>query len=339
MINLVQVGYGYWGSNVARNAAASKLINLVAISDVRPARLDAAKNHLNGGIAYTADYAPYLEDPSIDAFALCIQTEPSFEAAKKILNAGKHLFIEKPVATTYERALELKELAEAKGLTLHCDHIMVYHPIIRAVKRMIDAGELGELVYFDISRMNLGPIRMDVNAMLDLAVHDLAIIDYLSGGRAPYHLEAIGKKHYGAQETLTYLTMKYPGFIAHVKSSWISPIKERRIMIGGTKKMVVFDDMRLVDKLTIYDQGIEPLEKSDEYGAYEFKSRLGDITIPYIAFEDALLNSLEHFAQCAERGVPSLSGGEQACKVVRILDAARARLAAQDGLAGEGEIL
>ena len=203
---------------------------------------------------------------------------------------------------------------------------MIFHPIIRYIKKMYDEGMLGDLIYFDISRMNLGPIRKDVNAMLDLAVHDLAVIDYISGGKEPYHVEAIGEKHYGSQETLTYLTLKYDGFLAHIKSSWISPIKERRTMIGGTKKMVIFDDMKTMDKLTIFDQGI--IETGEEYGAYEFKARSGDITIPYIPQEDALRNSIEHFARCAEEGRESLANGEQGIKVIKILDRAKEALIA-----------
>lgn len=326
MINIVQIGYGYWGANVTRNIAASEIFNLAALCDMSQTRLEMAKQLYGGKTVYTLDYEPFFSDPSIDAFALCIQTEPSFEVAKRILSAGKHLFIEKPMATSESHARELTDLAKARGLTLHCDHIMVYHPIIRTIKSMLTSGELGDLIYFDVSRMNLGPIRIDVNAMLDLAVHDLAIIDYLSGGRVPSYVEAIGEKRYGDQETLTYLTMKYPGFLAHIKSSWISPVKERRIIIGCTKKMVIFDDMHTIDKLTVYDQGIAPLEKGTEYGAYEFKARTGDILIPFVPHEDALKNSLEHFASCIDNRVPSISDGEQACKVIRILDIAREKL-------------
>ena len=325
MINIVQIGYGYWGTNVARNIMQSRETNMTALSDSLQSRLDAAQNVYGSAIPeYTVDYEKFLDDPKVDAFALVIQTEPSFEIAKKILKAGKHLFIEKPMASDTARAEELNMLAHENGVILHVDHIMIFHPIIRYIKKMYEEGTLGDLIYFDISRMNLGPIRKDVNAMLDLAVHDLAVIDYISGGKEPYHVEAIGEKHYGSQETLTYLTLKYDGFLAHVKSSWISPIKERRTMIGGTKKMVIFDDMKTMDKLTIFDQGI--IETGEEYGPYEFKARSGDITIPYIPQEDALRNSIEHFAHCVQTGEQSLADGEQGIKVIRILDKAKEAL-------------
>lgn len=328
-VNIVQIGYGYWGTNVARNIMQSRKTNMVALSDAAQSRLVAAQNVYGSAIPdYTADYEKYLDDPNVEAFALVIQTDPSFEIAKKILKAGKHLFIEKPMASDTAKAEELTRLAHENHVVLHTDHIMIFHPIIRYIKKMYDEGALGDLIYFDISRMNLGPIRRDVNAMLDLAVHDLAVIDFISGGKEPYHVEAIGEKHYGTQETLTYLTLKYDGFLAHIKSSWISPIKERRTMIGGTKKMVIFDDMKTMDKLTIFDQGI--IETGEEYGAYEFKARSGDITIPYIPQEDALRNSIEHFAACIREGRESLANGEQGIKVIRILDRAKEKLAASD---------
>ncbi|MBQ6342349.1 MAG: Gfo/Idh/MocA family oxidoreductase [Anaerolineaceae bacterium] len=328
-VNIVQIGYGYWGTNVARNIMQSRKTNMVALADAAQTRLVAAQNVYGSAIPdYTANYEKYLDDPNVEAFALVIQTDPSFEIAKKILKAGKHLFIEKPMASDAAKAEELTRLAHENHVVLHTDHIMIFHPIIRYIKKMYDEGALGDLIYFDISRMNLGPIRRDVNAMLDLAVHDLAIIDFISGGEEPYHVEAIGEKHYGTQETLTYLTLKYDGFLAHIKSSWISPIKERRTMIGGTKKMVIFDDMKTMDKLTIFDQGI--IETGEEYGAYEFKARSGDITIPYIPQEDALRNSIEHFAACIREGRESLANGEQGVKVIRILDRAKEKLAASD---------
>jgi predicted dehydrogenase len=325
-MNIVQIGYGYWGTNVAKNIMASGNVNLHAICDESDINLKKAKTLYSDAVEYSTDYRQYLSDPKIDAFAVVIQTEPSFQIALDILNAGKHLFIEKPMATNAGRAAQIRDLAEKKGLVVHCDHIMVYHPIIREIKRMYDNGDLGELIYFDISRTNLGPIRMDVNSMLDLAVHDLAIIDWISDGKEPFHIEAIGEKRYGNQETLTYLTMKYPGFLAHVKSSWISPLKERRIVIGGTKKMVIFDDMKVIEKLSIYDQGIIERDKNDEYGHYEFKVRTGNIVIPFINNEDALRNSIEHFVSCVKQGSGSLSGPEQAIRVIKILDQAVSKL-------------
>ncbi len=324
MLKIAHVGYGYWGTNVVRNLAASGKTELCAIVDARPERVEAARKAYPSVPRIGTDARTVLNDPAIEAVSLAIQTEPSFEMAKAILNAGKHLFIEKPIAESAEKAEILTELALKTGRVLHIDHLMLFHPIIRRIKDLYDSGELGKLIYVDVSRMNLGPIRKDVNAMLDLAVHDLAVIDFISGGEAPYHVEAIGETHYGKQETLTYLTLKYPTFLAHVKSSWISPIKERRTIFGCEKKMVIFDDMKTVDKLTIYDQGI--VETGEEYGAYEYKARTGDITIPYVVQQDALRNSIEHFAECVAAGRESIANGAQGVKIARILDEARRKL-------------
>ncbi len=324
MLKIAHVGYGYWGTNVVRNIAASAKTDLRAIIDVRAERVEAARKAYPAVPMIGTDVRAVLEDPAIEAVALAIQTEPAFELARAVLNAGKHLFIEKPLAENGEKAAILAELSEKTGRVLHIDHLMLFHPIIRRIKELYDSGELGKLIYVDVSRMNLGPIRKDVNAMLDLAVHDLAVIDYISDGAFPYHVEAIGETHYGSQETLTYLTLKYPSFLAHIKSSWISPIKERRTIIGCEKKMVIFDDMKTVDKLTIYDQGI--VETGEEYGAYEYKARTGDITIPYIQQRDALRSSIEHFADCVAAGRESIADGRQGVKIAKILDEARRKL-------------
>ncbi|MCL1989127.1 MAG: Gfo/Idh/MocA family oxidoreductase [Firmicutes bacterium] len=321
-INIVHIGYGYWGPNVARNIMASTKTNLHAIVDISEAALNRANLLYRDNVAYSKNYRDFLTDSQVDAFAVATQAEFSYDIALDILNAGKHLFIEKPIATNSQRAEDICNLAKSKGLVVHCDHIMVHHPIIKYVKKMYEMGELGDIIYYDGSRVNLGPIRPDMNAMLDLAVHDLAVIDYLSNGKEPIGVSAVGEKRYGNQEVLTYLTMKYDGFLAHIKTSWISPLKERQTVIGGTKKMLIFDDMKNVDKLAIYDHGIIHREPHDEYGVYEFKSRTGDMIAPYIPQEDVVKNSVEHFADCITNGTDSLTGAEQALRVVKILDKA-----------------
>ena len=321
-MNVVHVGYGYWGANVARNLARAKDVNLIGICDMNPAQLVRAKTVYGDKVKYENSHKAFLDNPDIDAFSLAVQTEPSFEMAKDILNAGKHLFIEKPIATNAERAQVLADLAKGKELILHCDHIMIYHPIIRFIKKMIDSGELGELTNIEVSRANLGPIRRDVSAMMDLAVHDLAVADYLTGGKEPVSVHASGEAMYGQQEAVTFLTMKYDGFIIHIKSSWVSPVKERITLVCGTKKMAIFDDMRNVDKLTIFDCGLDKIENTDEFSLYEYKVRNGDIHVPYIPQEDALFNSVEHFINCVKTNTQSQSGGDQSIKVMRILDKA-----------------
>ena len=321
-MNVVHIGYGYWGSNVVRAAVSSGNINVIAVCDINPAHLKRAESIYGDKLQYVENYRVFLDSPEVDAFMLAIQTEPSFEIAKTILNAGKHLFIEKPIATNAERAQILIDTANDKGLILHCNHIMIYHPIIRYMKELVDSGDFGDITSIEMSRANLGPIRRDVTAMMDLAVHDLTIIDFLTDGKEPLSVNAVGETLYGHQEALTFLTMKYDGFIAHIKSSWVSPVKERTTLVCGSKKMIIFDDLRNMDKLSIFDYGLVKHEVSDVYGKYDYKVRSGDILVPYIPLEDALLNSIEHFIECIKTNTQSLSGGVQSIKVMKILDRA-----------------
>lgn len=318
MLKVVQVGYGYWGANIAKKLVVSKRFEYKALCELLPERRKKAINELPHYVTVGEDYTVYLDDPQIDAFIIATQTENTYEIGMRAMSSGKHVFMEKPLATTVERSLELKKKSEEKGVILHCDHIMLYNPYYRYIKKMYDAGDLGDLIYFDVEKLNLGPIRKDVNALMDLAVHDVAVIDWLSGGMEPKKLSAFGETPFGIQETLTYLTMKYDGFIAHLKSSWVSPLKIRQTVIAGTKKMVVFDDMS-VEKIKIYDCGIDVIP-AKEYTDYAFLNRRGDIYIPNIEFEDSLQNSLEFFENCVQTGKQSLSGPDASLRVMKVLE-------------------
>lgn len=325
-MNVVHVGYGYWGSNIVKNLARAKDVSLKAICDMNSVQLDKARAVYGDKLSYENSHKAFLADPTVDAYVLAVQTDPSFEMAKDILNAGKHLFIEKPIATNAERARILTDLAKAKGLIIHCDHIMIFHPVIRYIKKMIDSGEMGDITNIEVYRSNLGPIRRDVTAMMDLAVHDVAVVNYLTGSKDPVSVQAAGQTMYGRQEALSYLLIKYDSFFVSIKSSWVSPVKERTTLVCGTKKMAIFDDLRVADKLTVYNSGLDKIEKSDESSLYEYSVRNGDIVAPYIQQEDALLNSIEHFAACVKNNTQSISGGEQSIKVMKILDTAHERM-------------
>ena len=260
--------------------------------------------------------------------AVALRNEIGQIVAREVLKAKKHLFMEKPMATKMEDALLLKELADENHVLIHVDHILVYHPIIRKVKEIIDSGELGDLIFFESNRANLGPhIKNDMNAMWDLAVHDLAILDYLCSGKKANNVECMGIKKFGEQEVLTYLTVHYDDFVAMLKSSWISPLKERVMIIGGTNKMIVFNDLKESEKLMIYDKGIELKEEIfNDYGKYEAKVRMGDLYVPNVEQEDSLLNSLTHFADCIKEKKQSSSGPEQGMRVLEILERANKSL-------------
>ncbi len=320
-MNVALIGYGYWGPNLARNICDTQGVKLYGICDFRPNMLEKAKKNYKDEVKYSCDYKEFIDSPEVGAVAIATQTDPSFQIAMDALSAGKHVFMEKPIASTYEKALKIKELGDRKGLVIHCDHIMLYNPVIRYIKNMIDAGELGDIMYIDISRINLGPIRKDVNAMLDLAVHDIAVIDFLGGGQQYQSMSVMGQALFGVQEAITYLTIKYASFIAHIKSSWVSPMKERRMMIAGTKKMAIFDDVKVTEKLAVYDHGFK-VNQSEEYGAYEVETRTGDIFIPNIPYSDSLKNSFTHFIDCISKGSTSLSGPDHSLRVMKVLEAA-----------------
>lgn len=323
-MNIALIGYGYWGPNVAKNIFANKKIRLHTICDLKQTRLDKAQNLYVEQSRYETDYHKVLTNRDIDAIAIAVQTSEHFQIVKDALNAGKHVYVEKPFTSTVQEAEELTQLATNKGLIIHVDHIMMYHPCIKKIRDLIVADELGDLMYIEAMRMNLGQIKKDVSAMADLAVHDLSIIDYLSDGKEPFYIKAVGEKKYNPKESLTFLMLRYHDFIAHIQSSWISPLKERKLIVAGTKKMVVFDDMKpSTEKLTIYDKGVDVIAGSDvEYEDYAVKTRVGDIWIPYIPEQDALFNSIDHFATAIESGKPSASGPEQAIRVLKILEQA-----------------
>lgn len=320
-MKIALIGYGYWGPNIARNLNRTKKIELYAICDMDEKNLDKARKLYGDEVKYVKDYHDLIDD--VDAFAIALRQDISYPIAQELLKKGKHLFMEKPLALSTKEVEVLGKLSEDHGVTLHVDHIMVFHPIIRYIKNLIESGEMGDLLYFDISRMNLGPhIKNDINAMWDLAVHDLAVVDYLCGGMEVKNVNASGLSHYGNSEELTYLTVEYDGIIASVRSSWISPIKERRMIIAGTKKMAIFDDMKIDEKLTICDKGFDVSEDFEEYGKYEARVRLGDLRVPHIETEDILLNSIEHFIDCINKKKESIAGYKQAYRVISILEQA-----------------
>lgn len=327
MINIGLIGFGYWGPNVAKNLFNNKTYNLHTICDYDKTRLEKARSIYIEQVNYEIDYNVLLNNNDITAIAIAVETSGHYEIAKAALNAGKHIYVEKPFTSTVEEAKELDELAAQLGLIIHVDHIMIFHPIIQKIKSIIDSGELGDILYIDGIRLNLGQIKKDVSAMWDLAVHDLSIIDFLSNGKEPFYLSAIGEKIYNPKESLVFLSLRYEGFIAHIQSSWISPIKERKLVVAGTKKMIVFDDMKVAEKLMVYDKGVNVISGENiEYSDYVVRIREGDVLLPFVAPGDALYNSLDHFAQCILENKPSISGPEQAIRLLNILYAADNRM-------------
>ena len=322
MINIASIGFGYWGPNVARNIHANKNLNLHTICDIKDDRLEKARSVYIEQTKYEPDYTKLLKNPDIHAVAIAVETSGHYQIAKEALLAGKHVYVEKPFTSTVAEAEELEKLANKLGLIIHVDHIMIFHPIIQKIKELIDNNELGEILFIDAMRMNLGQIKKDVSAMADLAVHDLSIIDYLMDGKEPFYINSVGEKYYNPKESLCFLTLRYKGFISHIQSSWISPLKERKLIVVGTKKMVVFDDLKS-EKLSIYDKGVDIISgEGIEYEDYAVKTRDGDVWMPYIPQEDALYNSLDHFRESIISKKQSRSDPRQAIRLLKILETA-----------------
>lgn len=329
MIRIALIGYGYWGPNVAKNIYKNNNLFFDTICDKRQDRLDLAKQIYANGVKYSTEFDEIISNPEIDAVALAVETSAHYELAKRALLAGKHIYVEKPFTDNVAQAEELKQIAGSRGLIIHVDHIMVYHPAIMKIKEIIDSGELGEIIYFDCSRINLGNVKNDVSSMWDLSVHDLSIIDYLTNGAIVKSVSAVGKAVYSKKESITFLTITYEDFLANLRSSWLSPIKERKIIIAGTKKMIVYDDVDVVNKLIVYDKGFDIMENVSklEYDEFVIKSRVGDAIIPKLNGGDALYNSIEHFRQCIINGRESLTDSDAAIRVIKILEMADKQLA------------
>lgn len=325
MVKIALVGYGYWGPNVARNLYKNKNYDFAYICEKKKDRLELAKTVYAESVTYEQDYDVIIDDDSVDAIALAVETSSHYELAKKALLNGKHVYVEKPFTDSLEDAVELRNLAQEKGLKIHVDHIMVYHSIIKLIKKIIDTGELGDIMYFDCSRINLGQLKNDVSSMWDLSIHDLSIIDYLSDGAKPLAINAMGEKYYSKKESITFLNIKYENFLANIRSSWLSPIKERRIIVAGTKKMIVYDDVDVLNKLIVYDKGFD-IKEDIEYDEYVVKTRSGDALIPKFEQEDALGNSLEHFRQCIVEGKESITNADSAIRMIEILEEADKQL-------------
>lgn len=323
MLTIALIGYGYWGPNVAKNIYRNKNLEFKYICDLKPERLDRARDLYANEIAYTTSFDEVIDDPLVDAVALAVETSAHYDLARQAIAAGKHVYVEKPFTDNIEQAIELKALAELDDVIIHVDHIMVYHPAIKKIKEIIESGDLGEVIYYDCSRINLGKVKNDVSCMWDLSVHDLSIIDYLSGGVPVKSVQALGMKMYSPKESVTFLSADYGEFIATIKANWISPIKERKLIVAGTKKMLVYDDVDVLNKLIVYDKGFDIVnDEILEYDDFVIKTRTGDGVIPSLESGDALYNSIEHFRQCVIQNEESMSGPDAAIRVLGVLERA-----------------
>jgi predicted dehydrogenase len=322
MIGIGIIGYGYWGPNLVRNLNQADGARVVAVCDQSPKRRSAVEAHYPAVKTY-ASAAEMIADPKVDAVAVATPVSSHFELAMMALEAGKHVLVEKPITTTSEQAEKLIEEAAKRKLTLMVDHTFVYTSTVRKIKELVDQGSLGQLFYYDSVRVNLGLFQHDVNVLWDLAVHDLSIMDFVLG-RPPKMITATGVASVpGQPESLAYLTCFFEdNLIAHFHVNWLAPVKVRRTMIGGSHKMIEWDDMQLTEKLRIYDKGITVATNPDAIHQLKVGYRSGDMWAPHIPNLEALAVESREFIECIGSGRKPTTDGHAGLRVVKILEAA-----------------
>lgn len=322
MINVCLVGYGYWGKNLLRNLTSLEECRVGCVCELNKDAHRAIKA-LYPSLNVVSDYSKVLADTSIDAVILATPTGTHFSLASEALQQGKHVLIEKPFTTSVSKALVLIEMAEAKNKVLMIDHTFLYNGAVEKVKELIDGKVLGELKYFDSTRINLGLIQPDVNVLWDLAPHDLSILCHIHK-ELPASITATGVSHLkNGIENIAYLTINYnSGFIAHLNCSWSSPVKVRTTLIGGDKKMIVYDDINPTDKIRVYDCGFD-IKAEEDRSKILVDYRTGDIHIPKLNTHEPLRKMLQDFLKSINTKSTPVSNWKIGLNTVRILEAAQ----------------
>lgn len=323
MINIGIVGLGYWGPNLVRNFSAASRASVTAVADLDDARL-ARIQSMYPAIQTCKDGMDIINNPAIDAVVLATPINTHFALAKSALLAGKHVMVEKPLATSRNEVLELIEIAEKMKKVIMVDHTFLYTGAVNKIKDLVSSGELGDLQYFDSTRINLGLFNPNWSVIWDLAVHDLSIFDYISNGKKPIAVSATGISHTKMPiEDIAYITLFFnDSTIAHITSSWISPVKIRKTLIGGTKKMAIYDDLEPTEKVKVYDSGFS-VESPEEVHKWLIDYRFGDIHIPKLAQTEALLGVANDFVGAILDGTKPKSDFNSGLNVVTILEAAQ----------------
>jgi len=319
-MNFGVIGYGYWGPNIVRNLSSLEGSKVLTIADLSPAARARAQK-ANPGINVTADAMEVILSTQIDAVAIVSPVWTHFELAKSALENGKHVFVEKPFTTTSAQGEELIELARKKNLTIMVDHTFLFTGAVRKIIELLDQEALGKLYYYDSTRVNLGLFQHDVNVIWDLAPHDLAIMDHLIKA-APEAVVATGQNHLNGHEDVAFMTVYYPDkIIAHINVNWLSPVKVRTTLIGGEKKMLVWNDLEADEKLRIYDRGVNITSQEGVYNLL-VHYRSGDMWAPQVEQGEALRRELSYFVDCVSEGKVPFNDGCSGLRVVKMLEAA-----------------
>lgn len=325
------IGYGYWGPNLVRNFAETPGSQIAAVCDLREERLALAKARYPH-IKTTSDATELIQDADIDAIAISTPVSSHYSLAMEALRAGKHVLVEKPITSRSEDAMSLIEEADRRKLTLMVDHTFIYTGAIQKIRELVTKGELGELYYYDSVRVNLGLFQHDVSVLWDLAVHDVSIMDYVLRLK-PISVSAIGISHIpGEPENIAYLTMFFEkNIIAHIHVNWLAPVKLRYTLIGGSQKMIVYDDIEPSEKVKVYDKGVTVTDDTSVYKML-ISYRTGDMWAPKLDQTEALRKEITHFIECIKQGTAPMTDGRAGMRVVRILEAATQSMAEQGKL-------
>jgi predicted dehydrogenase len=322
MINIGVIGYGYWGPNLVRNFAETPGLTMASVADLDQKRLDTVRKRYPG-VKTTTRFQDLLEDPSIDAIAVATPVRTHFDLGMAVLKAGKHLWLEKPMTETSPQARKLVEEAEKRNRVLIVDHTFIYTGAVRKMAELIKGDDFGDVLYYDSTRINLGLFQRDVSVISDLAVHDFSILDYILGEQ-PVAVSAVGTNHFpGTPENLSYLTLFYDsGVIAHVNVNWLAPVKLRQILVGGSKKMIAYDDLESSEKIKVYDKGISFTDDPQQIYEMRVGYRTGDMWAPRLDATEALRVEGEHFVDCIKNGKTPLTDGSLGLRVVELIEAA-----------------
>jgi predicted dehydrogenase len=324
MIRVGVIGYGYWGPNIVRNLHGLDSTRVEMVCDMSPKAL-ARVRKAYPGIKAVSDPNEVLRSPDVDAVAVITPVWTHFELAKKALENGKHVFIEKPFTSNGAQAEELIELAVRKNLKIMVDHTFLFTGAVRKIRELTESGALGDLYYYDSLRVNLGLFQHDVSVIWDLAPHDLAIMDHIIKGE-PEAVVATGERHLNGVEDVAYMTIYFPhNVIAHINVNWLSPVKIRTTLIGGQKKMVVWNDLVADEKIRVYDKGVE-ISSGEGIRDLLVSYRTGDMWAPQVEQLEALHVELDYFANCIMNNKTPFNDGHAGLRVVRMLEAAEASI-------------
>ena len=330
MINVGLIGYGYWGPNLSRNLAETEGMQLTAIADARPDRREAAARR-HPGVRLCSDGESLVASDDLDAVVIATPIETHYPLAKAAIERGKHVLVEKPLAGSKAHAEALGALAEKHDVRLMVDHTFVYNGAVRRIRELIDAGDLGELLYLDSVRVNLGLLQQDSNVIWDLATHDLSIMDYLIDAR-PVSVSADGTAAGGFDhENVAYVTVHFDnGFLAHFHVNWLAPVKIRQMLLGGQQRMLVYDDTDPSEKVRVYDKGVDvDVKDSDTRREILISYRTGDMHAPKLDRREALSLVAREFADSIAGYRAPLTDAAAGIRVVTLLEAAERSLRAQ----------